>query len=537
MSTKKSKNSQSQPQNSNHTPTIITVDEVNQNSNITNEFISIFDDLKTIKKIEPREFRPYLLGLIFFKYLSKKIEIFADEILAPDHLKYKKLVAKNHKKYLDEIKKISDSNNGYFINPDLLFEYILSSKRSNVLDAFSNAFKNIENSTLGKASEKNFKNLFDDVDFTSAILGKTVADKNELILYIADRINAIDFHMNSQDNPLLGDAFEDLISQFASDSNTDASKFYTPKAISQLISKIICSNRTQLRSIYDAAIGSASLVLQTKKDIRISKIYGQELGHSIYNLARMNIMIHNVGSLDFDVEQGNSLDHPKHINHKFEAIVSHPPFSDHWSRKPSFIQDPRFSDYGVLAPEKMADFAFIQHMFYHLEDNGIMAVVLPNGVLTREKPESIIRKYFVEHSLDAVIGLADKIFFGVSIDAYILIFKKNKSNNDVLFIDASKEYEKLGNRNTLSVENINKIFNAYQQRSNIQFFSKTVNVAIIAENQYKLNLLRYIDIEKTDRDINLKEIHNKLKNINSKIKDIDQKIADFCNQLSIDKPF
>ena len=276
---------------------------------------------------------------------------------------------------------------------------------------------------------------------------------------------------------MLGDAYEYLIGQFASGAGKKAGEFYTPQEVSKILAKIVTTGKTKLKSAYDPTCGSASLLLRLSKESEVSDFYGQEMNRTTYNLARMNMILHGVHYRQFNIRQEDTLEHPQHLDKRFEAVVANPPFSANWSASPLFMTDDRFSQYGKLAPSSKADFAFVQHMIYQLADNGIMAVVLPHGALFRGGAELQIRRYLIEdrNYLDAVIGLPANIFYGTSIPTCILVLKKCREHpEDVLFVDASQFFEKAKNQSVLRESDIEKIIDTYRNRTNEDKYSKKI---------------------------------------------------------------
>jgi type I restriction enzyme M protein len=352
-------------------------------------------------------------------------------------------------------------------------------------------------------------------------------------------LSEIDFKLDDHETDVLGDAYEYLIAQFASSAGKKAGEFYTPQQVSKILSKIVTMGKKRLKTVYDPTCGSGSLLLRVSKEAEISDFYGQELNQSTYNMARMNMILHDVKYEDFDIQQGDSLENPMHLGMKFEAIVANPPFSANWSSNKSFMEDERFSAYGKLAPKSKADFAFVQHMIYHLDENGTMAVVLPHGVLFRGAAEGVIRKYLVEEKnyLDAVIGLPVNIFYGTSIPTVILVFKKcREDDSDVLFIDASKYFEKKKNQNMLRNGDVERIVNTYAKRGEIDKFSHLATLDEIRENEYNLNIPRYVDTFEEEESIDLDAVVKELESIEDDIKVIDNEIKKYCNELGIEAP-
>lgn len=394
---------------------------------------------------------------------------------------------------------------------------------------------------MGTESEDDFDHLFEDLDLTSTKLGRTETAKNELIAKVLAHLDKIDFSLQETGLDILGDAYEYLISKFASGAGTKAGEFYTPQEVSTVLAKLVTTGKNKLKSVYDPTCGSGSLLLRVAREVKeVGNFYGQEMNRTTYNLARMNMILHGVHYRQFDIKQDDTLEHPQHIEKRFEAIVANPPFSAQWSANPLHMSDDRFSQYGRLAPRSVADFAFIQHMVHHLADNGIMAVVTPHGVLFRGGAEAHIRRYLIEdrNYLDAVIGLPANIFYGTGIPTSILVFKKCRENpNDILFIDASKGFEKAGNQNYLRYRYIEKIISTYRQRTAEAKYSIAAPLAEIKENDYNLNIPRYVDTFEKEETIDLQQVAAALKALETEIQTIDTQIAEFCKQLNIETPF
>jgi len=348
---------------------------------------------------------------------------------------------------------------------------------------------------MGTQSEEDFDNLFEDLDLTSTKLGRTNEARNTLISKVLVHLDGIDFQLESADSDVLGDAYEYLIGKFASGAGKKAGEFYTPQQVSTILAKIVTTGKTRLRSVYDPTCGSGSLLLRVAKEVKdVNDFYGQEMNRTTYNLARMNMILHGVHYRNFDIKQEDTLEHPQHEGQLFEAIVANPPFSAKWSANKIFESDDRFSEYGRLAPGSKADFAFVQHMLHHLDEDGTMAVVLPHGVLFRGGAEGAIREFLIKRNwLDAVIGLPANIFFGTGIATCILVFRKCKETDDVLFIDASSCFEKGKNQNFLLDTHVDRIIGAYSERADEEHFSHVTTPAEIKGNDLNLNIPRYVD--------------------------------------------
>jgi type I restriction enzyme M protein len=501
-------------------------------------------------KMNADEFRDYILGFIFYKYLAEKMEIFANEILKQDKISFRDITLNNPngQEYIEAIREESLEKLGYFLRPDELFSEVAKRGNSDVegvnnfiLEDLQKILTNIQLSTMGTESEEDFDNLFEDMDLNSTKLGKTPEARNEIISKVLSHLDKIDFQLQDTELDVLGDAYEYLIGQFASGAGKKAGEFYTPQQVSTILAMIVTTGKSKLKSAYDPTSGSGSLLLRIARQVKeVGNFYGQEMNRTTYNLCRMNMILHGVHYKKFDIKQEDTLEHPQHLGMTFEAIVANPPFSAEWSANPLFTSDDRFSQYGKLAPSSKADFAFVQHMIHHLADNGIMALVLPHGALFRGGAEQHIRRYLIENRnyLDAVIGLPANIFYGTSIPTCIMVFKKCKEHpEDVLFIDASQHFEKVKTQNVLREEHIDKIINTYRNRTEEDKYSKRATLQLIAENDYNLNIPRYVDTFEAEDQIDIDTIATEIKALDNRIKDTDSILADFCKQLNITTPF
>ncbi len=340
---------------------------------------------------------------------------------------------------------------------------------------------------------------------------------------------------------MLDDAYEYLIGKFASGAGKKAGEFYTPQQVSIVLARLVTVGKTKLKNVYDPTCGSGSLLLRVAKEVKeVGAFYGQESNPTTYNLCRMNMIMHDVHYKKFDIKNEDTLERPQHIDKRFEAIVANPPFSAEWSASPLFMSDDRYSPYGRLAPKGTADFAFVQHMVHQLDDKGTMACVLPHGVLFRGGAEGHIREYLIKEKnyLDAVIGLPANIFYGTSIPTCILVLKKKREHNDnVLFIDASQHFEKVKTQNVLRTEDITKIIAAYKSRKAEDKYSHVAALSEIAENDYNLNIPRYVDTFEEEEAVNLKAVSKELKKLEKEIQNTDATIAEYCKELGIDTPF
>jgi type I restriction enzyme M protein len=500
-------------------------------------------------KMGADEFRDYILGFIFYKYLSERMHLFADEILEHDGITFDQIdeSTAQGQEMLEAIKENSVERLGYFLKPSELFSKMAEKgarKNDNfILEELGVTLKHIESSTMGHASEDDFEGLFEDLDLGSSKLGKSENAKNELIAKVLVHLDQIDFKLGDTEADVLGDAYEYLIGQFASGAGKKAGEFYTPQEVSTILAKIVTTGKTSLKSVYDPTCGSGSLLLRVAKEVDdVGGFYGQEMNPTTYNLARMNMILHGVHYQRFDLKNEDTLEHPapEHADLRFDAIVANPPFSAKWSASALHENDDRFSAYGRLAPKTKADFAFVQHMALHLDSGATMACVLPHGVLFRGGAEGHIRHYLIEDCnwLDAVIGLPANIFFGTGIPTCILVLKKQRENPDnILFIDASQHFEKVGSQNHLKSEDIERIVSTYRKRESIEKFSQVTELSEVAENDYNLNIPRYVDTFEEEDPVDLTVVSEKLVALEREMGETDKVIAEFCEELEIRVPF
>lgn len=500
-------------------------------------------------KMNADEFRDYILGFIFYKYLAEKMEIYANGILKTDGIKYKSINenTKNGAEYIDAIREEALETLGYFLKPNELFSEVAKRGNSDVegqsnfiIEDLQKILINIQLSTMGTESEDDFDNLFEDMDLNSTKLGKTPEARNEIIAKVLLHLDKIDFKLEDTELDVLGDAYEYLIGQFASGAGKKAGEFYTPQEVSMVLAKIVTTGKSKLKSVYDPTCGSGSLLLRVAKEVKeVSNYYGQEMNRTTYNLARMNMILHGVHYRKFDIKQEDTLEHPQHNGLQFEAIVANPPFSANWSANPLFTSDDRFSQYGKLAPASKADFAFVQHMIHHLADNGTMALVLPHGALFRGGAEQHIRKYLIEdrNYLDAVIGLPANLFYGTPIPTCIMVFKKCRENpNDVLFINAAEHFER-GTQNTLRERDIDRIIDTYRERKVIERYSHLATLQEIDDNEYNLNIPRYVNTFEEQDSVDIPLVSKKLKELEKEMSASDKALLSFCKELNIETPF
>lgn len=492
------------------------------------------------------EFMYFSLGFIFYKYLSEKIETFVDNALIDDGVTFKELwemTDEDGTELKDEVRNQCLENIGYFVEPEYLFSSVIAeiNKKENILPLLERSLKQIEDSTLGQASEEDFGGLFSDIDLASPKLGKTADDKNTLISNVLLALDEIKFGTEATEEiDILGDAYEYMISQFAAGAGKKAGEFYTPQEVSQILADIVTTGKTRLRSVYDPTCGSGSLLIRAARNGRAEDIYGQEKNPTTYNLCRMNMLLHGIKFNNFTIENNDTLEKDEFADRSgaegFDAVVANPPFSATWTAAQKFLSDDRFSKAGVLAPKSKADYAFILHMVHHLNEGGTMACVAPHGVLFRGAAEGTIRRYLIENKnyIDAIIGLPANIFYGTSIPTCILVLKKcRKEDDNILFIDASKEFEKVKTQNKLRPEHIEKIVSTYRERKEIEKYSHLATFEEIKENDFNLNIPRYVDTFEEEEPIDIHAVMAEIKELEAKRADLDKEIEVYLKELGI----
>lgn len=500
---------------------------------------SAADNLRS--KMDASEYKNYLLGLIFYKYLSDKMLKKVVELSYEDEEVYS-TKEKQTKLYLslvsdedtaEDLKATLIDTLGYEIEPDYLFNTLAEKAKLNTfqIDDMKKAFVQLS------ANFEQFTGLFDDIDLNSNKLGTSPQQRNITITEVVKKLNDID--LLNHEGDVIGDAYEFLIGQFASEAGKKAGEFYTPHMVSDMMAQIVTIGQQdkQIFSVFDPTMGSGSLMLNVRNylnDRTVIKYHGQELNTTTFNLAKMNLILHDVDAEDIDLRNGDTLDRdwPTDEPYTFDAVVMNPPYSAKWSADQTFLDDSRFNRYGRLAPKTKADFAFLLHGYYHLKDTGTMAIVLPHGVLFRGAAEGEIRRKLLEDgSIDAVIGVPANLFFGTSIPTTIIILKKNRTNRDVLFIDASQEFTKMKAQNVLTKEHVTKIVEAYKGRENIEKFTYLASFDEIKENGYNLNIPRYVDTFEEEEPIDMTEVAKELTAIRQEKKELERSLFEVMKSL------
>lgn len=467
------------------------------------------------------DFKQYVLGTIFYRFISENFSSFMKG--GEDNINYPEL---DDDIITPEVKDDVIKTKGYFIYPSQLFCNIAKNAdtNDNLCYDLANIFKAIENSANGYPSEKNVKGLFADFDTKSSRLGGTVQDKNNCLATVIKGIAELDFG-NFEDNQidLFGDAYEYLMSMYAANAGKSGGEFFTPQCVSKLIAKLASHNQTTINKVYDPTAGSGSLLLQAKKQFDKYVIedgfYGQEINHITYNLARMNMFLHNVSYNKFHIELGNTLIKPYFRDSEpFDVIVSNPPYSVKWpgSDDPTLINDERFEPAGVLAPKSKADFAFVLHVLKYLSDKGRAAIVCFPGIFYRSGAEQKIRKYLIDNNfVESIIAIAPDLFYGTSISVNILILSKHKTDTKTQFINASGEdfYKKETNNNVLTEEHIEEIIKMFDSKEDIPHIAVSVDNEIIAQENYDLSVSTYVKKEDTKEVIDIKKLNEEIEQL------------------------
>ena len=531
----------------------MTISREEQVRNITNKIWAMANELRG--NMDASEYRNYILGFMFYRYLSEHQEkyISDQELLDIEDGEsindaYLNVPEDEIKDYIEDI----SSTLGYAIAPEDTWATITKKVAESTIipSDFQNMFDHFnENAKLNPNSERDFRGIFDDVNLGNSRLGNDTTSRAKSLTKIVELVDHF-IYEDEDGHDILGDVYEYLIAQFAGNSGKKAGEFYTPHQVSKVLAKLVTLNMNDDSdfSVYDPAMGSGSLLLTVdgevmKKCAKTVHFFGQELNTTTYNLARMNLMMHdveyqnmtlkNADSLELDWPDGpdsQGIDHPR----MFDAVVENPPYSAHWDNNENKLKDPRFKPYGALAPKTKADYSFLLHGLYHLKSDGTMAIILPHGVLFRGAKEGKIRQALIEkNQLDAVIGMPANLFYNTSIPTVILVLKKQRERKDILFIDASKNFEKGKNQNNLRDEDIDKIIATYKERKDIDKFSHVADLDEIKENDFNLNIPRYVDTFEEEPPVDIKKVSQELQDINKKIKETENEFLSMVDELQV----
>lgn len=489
--------------------------------------------------MEAYEFKNYILGLLFYKELSDRTEKFVAELLKEDNISF--IDAWKDEEYKEAIVDEMLIKLGYVLEPKYLFPNMLELIRKDEfsIDFFEEAINSIIASTQGQDSENDFDGLFEDMDLKSSKLGKEIKQRSKLIGKVLQTIDSIEVDLGDTDVDVLGTAYVTLIGLFAQTAGKKGGEFYTPTNMSKLVARLATVGLTKVLNVADCACGSGSLLLQVGEYVDVAKYYGQELTSSTYNLARMNMILHGIDYKNFSIINVDTLeDDTTFADEKYTIQVANPPYSTKWSADSRFMDDERFSPYGKLAPSSKADFAFVQHMVYHMANgDSRIAVLLPHGVLFRGGSEETIRQYLIKdlNVIDAVIGLPANCFQGTNIPVCCLVLKKERNGNsdNICIIDASKDYESGKAQNYITDEHIEKIIAAYTQRTDIEKYCHIATLTEIEENDFNLNIPRYVDTYEEEEKVDLSEVRNSITKHITESKAIDAEIEKYFSELGI----
>ena len=516
-----------------------------QAADLSSQLWAIANDLRG--GMDANEFRNYILGTIFYRYLSERTEMYMEDILKEDGLTYEQAFTDEDFKPI--VEQWSLEHLGYIIRPENLFRELNRRiiKPNGDADKFSvedyeRAVNELTGSTLGHKSEKAFEGLFNDMRLKDTRLGDTVSERTEKIGKVIAKIGEIDMNLQDQQFDVLGTAYMILIGLFQSGAGKKGGEFFTPTGPSKLCATLATLGLDEARTVGDCTCGSGSMLLETQKHLTKQKVghfYGQENNPTTYNLARMNMLMHGVDYQNFDIYKGDTLVNDMYGGDlKLTVQVCNPPYSLKWSADSKYLDDPRYSGVGKLAPKSHADFAFLQHMVYHMDEtDGRVAVLLPHGVLFRGGAEEDIRKYLIKdlNRLDAVIGLPANLFHGASIPVVVLVLKSKRNGNsgNILFIDASKEYKPGKVQNELTDENIQKIVETYEKRVDVERYAHVATIDEIIENGWNLNIPRYVDTSEEEEEIDIAVVKTELADITAKKQAAIDKVNSTMKELGL----
>ena len=502
---------------------------------------AIADELRG--SVDGWDFKSYVLGMMFYRYISENLTNYINEgeiEAGNDGFDYALLSDEDAEQAREDLVKTK----GFFILPSELFCNVRkqAANDENLNMTLERVFNHIEDSAKGSESEDNFAGLFDDIDVNSNKLGATVAKRNANLVKLIEGIANMGLG-NYKENSIdaFGDAYEYLMSMYASNAGKSGGEFFTPQEVSELLTRIAVAGKTEVNKVYDPACGSGSLLLKAAKILGKENVrqgfYGQEINLTTYNLCRINMFLHDIDFDKFDIAHEDTLLNPQHWDDEpFEVIVSNPPYSIKWEGddNPVLINDPRFSPAGVLAPKSKADLAFIMHSLAWLATNGTAAIVCFPGIMYRGGAEKKIRQYLMDNNfIDCIIQLPSNLFFGTSIATCIMVLKRSKADNNTLFIDASNECVKVTNNNKLTESNIARIVEEFVSRADVEYFSRSVPYKEIAENDYNLSVSTYVEAEDTREKIDIVKLNAEIEEIVAREQVLREKIAKIIAEIEV----
>lgn len=530
-----------------------------ENKNVQSMTSKLWDMANALRgNMDASEFKNYILAFMFYRYLSEHQE----KYLMKNNILTKKEEETVNDAYMREAsgEELEDylidisASLGYAIAPKDTWES-LNKRIENgevIPSDYQTLFENFnKNAALNKDAQEDFNGVFNDINLGDSRLGNSTSARAKALSNIVKLVDEVDYR-GEDGKDILGEIYEYLIGQFAASAGKKGGEFYTPHQVSKILAKIVtlgAKETGEAFTVYDPTMGSGSLLLTVRGELPHGhkvgsvKFYGQELNTTTYNLARMNLMMHDVAYTNMKLRNADTLemDWPDGPNEKgideprtFDAVVANPPYSAKWDNPETKLKDARFADYGKLAPASKADFAFVLHSLYHLNQSGTMAIVLPHGVLFRGAAESKIRQTLIEKNyLDAVIGLPANLFYGTSIPTTILVFKKNKTTKDIFFIDASNEFKKGKNQNLLTDEHIEKIIQTYQKREDVEKYAHVASIQEIKENEYNLNIPRYVDTFEEEEEIDIESVLREIEKDKEEIAQLEKEIQEELAKLGV----
>ena len=487
--------------------------------------------------MEAYEFKNYILGMIFYYYLSKREEDYMVNLLKDDGISFEEAWA--DEEYKEAVIEEALRDLGYLIEPQYLFRNMVKMVENNNFDIefLQAAINSIMESTMGADSQEDFENLFDDMQLDSTKLGRTVKDRSAVMGRIIATLADIGIDMEDTKIDILGNAYEYLIGQFAATAGKKAGEFYTPAGPAELLCRLACDGLTDVKAACDPTCGSGSLLLRLQNYANVRMFYGQELTAQTYNLARMNMILRGVPYRNFQIFNGDTLVNDNFEGHKFRVQVANPPYSAKLANPTAMADDPRFNEYGKLAPTSKADFAFVQHMIYHMDDDGRIAVLLPHGVLFRGGAEETIRRYMIEklNVIDAIIGLPSNLFYGTAIPVCVIVLRKSRvgHSDNIIFIDASKGFNPGKNQNSLGADHIDRIVDVYKNRAEEEGYSHVAPIQEIIDNDWNLNIPRYVDSGEKEIIVDLDEVKARITSRKETASQLEQRLAVYFKELGL----
>ena len=525
--------------------------EQKQSQELANQLWAIANDLRG--NMDASKFKNYILGVIFYRYLSERTENYMNSLLKDDNISYSKAIEDD--KFSATVKGWSIEYLGYIIEPKYLWSSIINEIKDGkfTIEHFEKAISSLTASTIGQDSEAAFDKLFDDMNLQDKDLGKEVSDRTNLISKVILKVNDISFSVDDAEMDVLGTAYMILISLFASDAGKKGGEFFTPTCASKLLAKLATIGLNEIKNAADSCAGSGSLLLEVQNHLSTKKIghfYATEKNGSNYNLLRMNLLMHGVSYKQFSTYNSDSIKTDNYYENgepiMFDVQVENPPYSAKFEQNSSLLDDPRFSSCGVIAPQGKADLMFVESMVYHMSDDGRIAVLLPSGALFRGKKkekgksdaEYLIRKYLIENLnvIDAIIGLPAKMFHGAKLPVCVLVLKKKRNGNsdNILFIDASKYYTPEKTMNIITDKDIDRIVNAYINRIDIDKFAHVASIDEIKSNDFNCNITRYVDSFEEEPLINIEAESKEIKEISLKSEELENKLKKYFKELGLE---